>query len=62
MHLKMIVVDDDVLTGSFNFSHSGEDNAENLLQLHSPGLADVCVGFIDRLIERYGTTPAAGPD
>jgi phosphatidylserine/phosphatidylglycerophosphate/cardiolipin synthase-like enzyme len=62
MHLKMIVVDDDVLTGSFNFSHSGEDNAENLLQLHSPGLADVCVGFIDRLIERYGATPAAGPD
>lgn len=62
MHLKMIVVDDDVLAGSFNFSHSGEDNAENLLQMHSPALAEVCVAFIDGLIERYGATPAAGPD
>jgi phosphatidylserine/phosphatidylglycerophosphate/cardiolipin synthase-like enzyme len=62
MHLKMIVVDDDVLTGSFNFSHSGEDNAENLLRMHSPALAEVCVTFIDSLIKRYGATPAAGPD
>lgn len=58
MHLKMIVVDDSVLTGSFNFSHSGEDNAENLLQLDSAPFAQVCADFIDHLIQRYGDTPA----
>jgi phosphatidylserine/phosphatidylglycerophosphate/cardiolipin synthase-like enzyme len=61
MHLKMIVVDDTVLTGSFNFSHSGEDNAENLLWLESAPLAQTCVDFIDRLIARYGDTPAVDP-
>jgi phosphatidylserine/phosphatidylglycerophosphate/cardiolipin synthase-like enzyme len=61
MHLKMIVVDDSVLTGSFNFSRSGEDNAENLLRLDSAPLADECVAFTDRLIARYGDTPAVDP-
>jgi phosphatidylserine/phosphatidylglycerophosphate/cardiolipin synthase-like enzyme len=61
MHLKMIVVDDTVLTGSFNFSRSGEDNAENLLQLESGALARVCADFIEGLIERYGDTPAVEP-
>jgi phosphatidylserine/phosphatidylglycerophosphate/cardiolipin synthase-like enzyme len=61
MHLKMIVVDDAVFTGSFNFSHSGEDNAENLLRLDSPSLADDCAAFIDQLIARYAGTPAVDP-
>jgi phosphatidylserine/phosphatidylglycerophosphate/cardiolipin synthase-like enzyme len=61
MHLKMIVVDDAVFTGSFNFSHSGEDNAENLLRLDSPSLADDCTAFIDHLISRYGDTSATDP-
>jgi phosphatidylserine/phosphatidylglycerophosphate/cardiolipin synthase-like enzyme len=60
MHLKMIVVDDAVLTGSFNFSHSGEDNAENLLQLDSAALAQICADEIDHLIQRYVDTPAVG--
>jgi phosphatidylserine/phosphatidylglycerophosphate/cardiolipin synthase-like enzyme len=61
MHLKMIVVDDTVVTGSFNFSHSGEDNAENLLRLDSAALAQVCVDAIGALISRYAGTPAVDP-
>jgi len=59
MHLKMIVVDDSVLTRSFNFSHSGENNAENLLRLDSAPFADVCADFIQSLIARYAGTPAS---
>jgi phosphatidylserine/phosphatidylglycerophosphate/cardiolipin synthase-like enzyme len=61
MHLKMIVVDDTVFTGSFNFSHSGEDNAENLLQLDCAALAQLCTNAIDALISRYAGTPAIDP-
>jgi phosphatidylserine/phosphatidylglycerophosphate/cardiolipin synthase-like enzyme len=61
MHLKMLVIDDTVFTGSFNFSRSGEDNAENLLRLDSAPLAGVCTDFIDRLIAKYADTPAVGP-
>jgi len=53
MHAKLTVVDDIVLTGSYNLSHSGEENAENLLELISPPLADQCAAFIDRLYARY---------
>jgi phosphatidylserine/phosphatidylglycerophosphate/cardiolipin synthase-like enzyme len=61
MHLKLIVVDDAVLTGSFNFSRSWEDNAENLLRLDSAALAQVCADFIEKLIARYKDTPAVEP-
>jgi hypothetical protein len=40
-------------------SHSGEGNAENLLQIASAPFADICVGFIDSLITRYGGSEAA---
>jgi phosphatidylserine/phosphatidylglycerophosphate/cardiolipin synthase-like enzyme len=58
MHVKMVVVDDSVFTGSYNFSHSGEENAENLLRIDSKQFADDCVAFIDRLIERYSRSSA----
>jgi len=54
MHAKVTVVDNAVLTGSYNLSHSGEENAENLLELYSRPLADVFVSYIDRLAARYG--------
>jgi phosphatidylserine/phosphatidylglycerophosphate/cardiolipin synthase-like enzyme len=53
MHLKMMVIDDQVFAGSYNFSHSGEENAENLLLLQSAALADRCAQQIDTLIQRY---------
>ncbi len=53
MHAKITVADDTVLTGSYNLSHSGEENAENLLQLRSPALADLFAAFVDRVSARY---------
>jgi phosphatidylserine/phosphatidylglycerophosphate/cardiolipin synthase-like enzyme len=58
MHVKLVVVDDSVFTGSYNFSHSGEENAENLLRIDSPDLADACASYVDGLISRYGASPA----
>jgi phosphatidylserine/phosphatidylglycerophosphate/cardiolipin synthase-like enzyme len=54
MHNKMLVVDDTVVTGSYNFSHSAEQNAENLLILTNPALADACSAYIDHLMAKYG--------
>jgi phosphatidylserine/phosphatidylglycerophosphate/cardiolipin synthase-like enzyme len=59
MHAKVTVVDNTVLTGSYNLSHAGEENAENLLELDSPALADRFVAFIDGVFSRYAATPAA---
>jgi phosphatidylserine/phosphatidylglycerophosphate/cardiolipin synthase-like enzyme len=58
MHAKIFVVDDTVFTGSYNFSHSGEENAENLLRIDSPALAEGCVSYIQGLVTRYGTGAA----
>jgi len=59
MHAKITVVDNTVFTGSYNLSHAGEDNAENLLELDSAPLADRFVDFIDAVFARYAATPAA---
>ncbi|GAC1478246.1 MAG: phospholipase D-like domain-containing protein [Candidatus Dormibacteria bacterium] len=53
MHAKVTVVDDTVLTGSYNLSHSGEENAENLLELVSAPLADEFAAFVDRVYAHY---------
>jgi phosphatidylserine/phosphatidylglycerophosphate/cardiolipin synthase-like enzyme len=57
MHAKILVADDYVYTGSFNLSHSGEENAENVIQIESAAVADMCAAFIDRVAARYGPTP-----
>ena len=59
MHAKMIVADDWVITGSFNASHSGEQNAENIVEIHSASFADDCAAFIDRVHARYLVPPRA---
>jgi phosphatidylserine/phosphatidylglycerophosphate/cardiolipin synthase-like enzyme len=53
MHAKLAVADDVVLIGSFNISHSGEMNAENVVEIHSPVLADRMAAFADDLYQRY---------
>ena len=53
MHAKVSVVDDTVFVGSFNLSHSGEMNAENVLEFSDPGLADQMAAFIDAVRARY---------
>jgi phosphatidylserine/phosphatidylglycerophosphate/cardiolipin synthase-like enzyme len=59
MHAKITVVDNSVLTGSYNLSHAGEENAENLLVLDSPNLADQFVAYVDRVFTRYAAAPAS---
>jgi phosphatidylserine/phosphatidylglycerophosphate/cardiolipin synthase-like enzyme len=55
MHVKILVTDDIVFTGSYNFSRSGEENAENLLRIESAAFANECASFIESLIARYGS-------
>ena len=58
MHAKILVADDYVYAGSFNLSHSGESNAENVIQIESAAIAQMCVAYIDRVAARYGSPPA----
>jgi phosphatidylserine/phosphatidylglycerophosphate/cardiolipin synthase-like enzyme len=61
MHAKITVVDNTVFTGSYNLSHAGEDNAENLLALDSAPLADRFVAYIDAVFAHYAASPAPAP-
>jgi phosphatidylserine/phosphatidylglycerophosphate/cardiolipin synthase-like enzyme len=60
MHAKILVADDYVYAGSFNLSHSGEQNAENVLQIESAQVADLCAAYIDRVAAAYGGPPLKG--
>jgi phosphatidylserine/phosphatidylglycerophosphate/cardiolipin synthase-like enzyme len=53
MHAKVTVADDVVFVGSFNLSRSGEENAENVLEIVDAGLADRMAAFIDDVRTRY---------
>jgi len=57
MHAKILVADDYVYAGSFNLSHSGESNAENVIQIESAEVADLCAAYIDTVAARYGGAP-----
>ena len=58
MHAKILVADEYVYLGSFNLSHSGESNAENVIQIESAEVADMCAAYIDRVAAHYGAPPA----
>jgi phosphatidylserine/phosphatidylglycerophosphate/cardiolipin synthase-like enzyme len=53
MHNKVLVCDDTVITGSYNFSHSATENAENIVIIRDPELAERYVAYIDGLVARY---------
>jgi phosphatidylserine/phosphatidylglycerophosphate/cardiolipin synthase-like enzyme len=53
MHAKVTVADDTVFLGSFNLSRSGEENAENVLEIADAALADRLAAWIDELRARY---------
>ena len=57
MHAKILVADDYTYVGSFNLSHSGESNAENVIQIESASVADMCAAYIDQVAARYGGAP-----
>jgi phosphatidylserine/phosphatidylglycerophosphate/cardiolipin synthase-like enzyme len=54
MHNKILVVDDTVITGSYNFSRSAQYNAENILFIESAALAEKYSDYIDHLLRKYG--------
>jgi phosphatidylserine/phosphatidylglycerophosphate/cardiolipin synthase-like enzyme len=54
MHNKVVVCDDVVVTGSFNFSRNATMNAENMLLIHSKLWADMYAKYIDQLVRIYG--------
>jgi phosphatidylserine/phosphatidylglycerophosphate/cardiolipin synthase-like enzyme len=53
MHNKVLVIDDTVITGSYNFSRSAQFNAENILFLESAALAETYSRYIDHLKSKY---------
>ena len=53
MHAKVTVADDIVFTGSFNLSRSGEQNAENMLEIHDAALAERLSLYVDEVRHRY---------
>jgi phosphatidylserine/phosphatidylglycerophosphate/cardiolipin synthase-like enzyme len=53
MHAKVVVADDTVFAGSFNLSHSGEKNAENVVELKDPELASTLSAYVDEVRRRY---------
>ena len=53
MHAKVTVADDAVFLGSFNLSRSGEQNAESVLEMHEPALAERMAKFVDEVRGRY---------
>jgi phosphatidylserine/phosphatidylglycerophosphate/cardiolipin synthase-like enzyme len=61
MHAKVVVTDDVAFVGSFNFSRSGERNAENVVEIHDSGVANELATYVEALEERYPrATPPAG--
>jgi phosphatidylserine/phosphatidylglycerophosphate/cardiolipin synthase-like enzyme len=53
MHAKAVVADGHVLTGSYNCSRGGNDNAENVLQFDSGQLAERFASFAEQVAARY---------
>jgi phosphatidylserine/phosphatidylglycerophosphate/cardiolipin synthase-like enzyme len=53
MHNKLAVIDDAVITGSFNFSNNATKNAENVLLIDSKAIADRYTDYVMALTEKY---------
>ena len=58
MHAKVVVADDIAFVGSFNLSRSGEQNAENVLEMQDAAVADLLAAYVDGVRARY---PRATP-
>src|SRR6266487_3065945 len=53
MHNKILLIDDSVITGSYNFSRSAQFNSENILFIESAPLAETYSVYIDHLKQKY---------
>lgn len=55
MHNKTLVIDDTVITGSYNLSHAAQGNAENMLAIDSPALADRVIAYVAHLHRQFSS-------
>ena len=53
MHAKVMACDDIAIIGSYNCSHSGERNAENIVELRGALVADRCATYVDDVFTHY---------
>ena len=53
MHAKVTVADDVVFLGSFNLSRSGEQNAEDVVEIHDAALAERLAAYVDEVRALY---------
>jgi phosphatidylserine/phosphatidylglycerophosphate/cardiolipin synthase-like enzyme len=53
MHAKVVVADDVSFVGSYNFSRSGELNAENVLEIADHATAEALAAYVDEVRARY---------
>jgi phosphatidylserine/phosphatidylglycerophosphate/cardiolipin synthase-like enzyme len=53
MHNKLLVIDDLVITGSFNFSVSATHNAENVVFARGNEIAGAYENYVDALLKQY---------
>ena len=61
MHAKVVVADETVFVGSFNLSHSGEKNAENVLEIADASLASRLAAYVDEVRVKYPPLAPAAP-
>ena len=57
MHNKVLVSDNTVVTGSYNFSRHAQSNAENVLVIDSQALAQTYRQYIYQIMQKYGSAP-----
>jgi phosphatidylserine/phosphatidylglycerophosphate/cardiolipin synthase-like enzyme len=60
MHNKMLIIDDTVVVGSYNLSHAAQSNAENMVAIESPALAERAIEYVHELRNSFLTDPTGG--
>jgi phosphatidylserine/phosphatidylglycerophosphate/cardiolipin synthase-like enzyme len=56
MHLKVLITDDELTTGSYNFSANAERNAENQLHLDDPTTVAAYADYISAVTTAYAAS------
>lgn len=62
MHNKVMVLDDVVITGSYNFSRHAQRNAENSLVITSQPLARTYLDYIGSIMDKYRSQGSDVPE
>ena len=53
MTIRVLIADDEVTTGSYNFSANAERNAENQIHLTDPGTVLAYTDYLNTVINAY---------